>query len=276
MESLYAIVLGVVQGLTEFLPISSSGHLVLFQNIFGFNEPEVFFDICLHVGTLGAVCMVFFHQIRLILVELAHLPRLKASGESLRSMVQTNHEIRMAYLIIIGSIPTAIIGLFFKGIVDEIFGPLWITGTMLLITGTLLWLTRRCAESGRKIPRFTATDALIIGIIQGLAIMPGISRSGSTISVALLLGIHREIAGRYSFLLSIPAILGALMLGLESSMMRTSMPLSAIALGTVAAAISGYAALKILLRLVHQGKLAFFSPYCWLLGGVVLVYTFFD
>ena len=274
MEFLHAILLGVVQGLTEFLPISSSGHLVLFQSVLGFDEPEVFFDICLHVGTLVAVCVVFFRQIRLILIELTRLPRMKASGISLGSMVQTNQEIRMAYLIIIGSIPTAIIGLFFKQVVDEIFGPIWITGTMLLITGTLLWLTRRCASSGRKVPEFTVRDALIIGVIQGLAIMPGISRSGSTISIALFIGIHREIAGRYSFLLSIPAILGALVLGMDSSTLQTSVALPAIAMGTIAAAFSGYIALTILLRVVHQGKLSYFSPYCWLLGSVVLIYTF--
>ena len=275
MTFLHAILLGLVQGLTEFLPISSSGHLVIFQNMLGFEEPEVFFDICLHVGTLGAVCVVFFHHIRRILIELSHLPKMKASGTSLGSLVKTNPEIRMAYLIIIGSVPTAIIGLFFKQIVDEIFGPIWITGTMLLITGTLLWLTRRCVSSGHKILEFTALHALIIGVIQGLAIMPGISRSGSTISVALLIGIHREIAGRYSFLLSIPAILGALVLGIDSSALHTSMPIPAILVGTAAAALSGYIALKILLRVVHQGKLAYFSPYCWLLGFVVLVYTLF-
>jgi undecaprenyl-diphosphatase len=270
MELLHSVILGIVQGLTEFLPISSSGHLVLSQNVLGFSEPEVLFDICLHVGTLVAVCVVFFHQIRLILMELVRMPQQVISGKSVQSLVATNPEIRTAYLILIGSIPTALIGLYFQQIVEQIFGPVWITGSMLLVTGTLLWFTRRCALSGRDIIQFRVTDALIIGIIQGLAILPGISRSGSTISVALFIGIHREIAGRFSFLLSIPAIIGALALGLDSSTMQTSMSMPAILLGTAAAAASGYAALKILLHVVHQGKLYWFSPYCWLLGAIAV------
>ncbi|MFC1858114.1 undecaprenyl-diphosphate phosphatase [Thermodesulfobacteriota bacterium] len=211
MDPLQAAVLGIVQGLTEFLPISSSGHLVIFQHLFGLKEPELLFDICVHVGTLFAVCVVFFREIRSILLTLIRLPKLAPSLNGLTHLYAENEEIRIATLIVIGNVPTAILGLMFNKIAEQIFGSLEIVGFMLLITGALLWLTRRTGIKGRPLRAVTIKDALVIGLVQGMAILPGISRSGVTISVALFLGVDREVAGRYSFLLSIPAIIGALL-----------------------------------------------------------------
>ena len=271
MQPIQAILLGVIQGLAEFLPVSSSGHLVLMQNLFGFSEPEVLFDISLHIGTLIAVCIVFFSEILSILKALLSLPGLIKTSGSMKQLYQDNEPVRMATLIVLGSIPTALLGLLFHKVVDQLFGSVWIVGIMLIITGTLLWLTRRFRIKGRPLKGTTIKDALIIGLVQGLAIMPGISRSGSTISVALFMGINREVAGRYSFLLSIPAILGALVLSLGSPAVQTTVSGGMFLMGTLTAGIVGFGALKVLLHLVNRGRLHLFAPYCWLLGIVALI-----
>ena len=271
MNIIEAIVLGAVQGLTEFLPVSSSGHLVLFQNLFGLKEPELLFDICLHVGTLVAVHVVFYRDILEILKALIQiLGRMKTAGGFWR-LCQIDPAIRMALLVVAGSVPTAVIGLLFKEITDQLFGSTVIVGCMLIITGTLLWLTRKIRTAGRPIERTTVKDALIIGIVQGLAILPGISRSGSTISTALFLGVDRKLAGRYSFLLSIPAIVGALVLGIDAPELATSIPLTTILAGSLVSAAVGWLALVILLRVVDRGQLHRFAPYCWIVGLVTLV-----
>ncbi len=273
MESIQSVMLGIIQGLTEFLPVSSSGHLVLLQNLFGIREPELLFDISLHIGTLIAIFIVFYREIRSILQTLLRLPALIKSSGNLKSVFADNEEIRIFALILIGSIPTAILGILFHKIADQIFGAVWIVGVMLLVTGTLLWFTRQMSDEGRPLIKVSIRDALMIGLIQGMAIMPGISRSGATISMALFLGMNREVAGRYSFLLSIPAILGAMMLSLNSTIIQTDIPVKIILLGTVTAAIVGYIGLKILLRLVKQGHLYYFAPYCWLLGAATLFWS---
>lgn len=275
MNTIEAIILGVVQGLTEFLPVSSSGHLVLFQNLFGLKEPELLFDICLHVGTLMAVLIVFYRDILEILSALVKIPATLKPAGGLPKLCQTDPNVRMALLIVIGSIPTAIIGLLFKEIIDHIFGSLAIVGCMLIVTGTLLWLTRRFKGEGRPVTEITLKEALIIGIVQGLAILPGISRSGSTICTALFLGVDRKVAGRYSFLLSIPAIVGALVLSLDAPELATTIPLTTIIAGSVISAIVGWLALVILLRVVDRGQLHRFAPYCWLVGIVTLGLHFF-
>lgn len=270
MTTIEALVLGTIQGLTEFLPVSSSGHLVLFQNLFGLKEPELLFDICLHVGTLAAVLIVFYREIIEILRALFLIPVRMNSAGGIHRLCQSDPSIRMALLIVVGSIPTAVIGLLFKEITDQLFGSIVVVGCMLLVTGTLLWLTRRIRSEGRPIERTGLKDALIVGIVQGLAILPGISRSGSTISVALFLGVDRQLAGRYSFLLSIPAIVGALVLALDTPELQTTIPWSIIVGGSVLSAVVGWLALVILLRVVDRGQLHRFAPYCWAVGVITL------
>ena len=271
MNTTEAIVLGTVQGLTEFLPVSSSGHLVLFQNFFGMKEPELLFDICLHIGTLSAVIIVFYREILDILRALFQIHgRMKMAG-GFKRLCETDPSIRMALLIVVGSIPTAVIGLLFREITDQLFGSTTIVGCMLLVTGTLLWLTRHISGGGRPVGQTTLKDALLIGIVQGLAILPGISRSGATISTALFLSVDRKVAGRYSFLLSIPAIVGALVLGLDTPELQTTIPMDTIIVGSMVSATVGWFALVILLRVVDRGQLHRFAPYCWLVGIVTLV-----
>jgi len=276
LNLLQAILLGTIQGLTEFLPVSSSGHLVIFQHLFGLKEAELFFDICLHAGTLIAVVAVFYRDIISILKTLVRAPRLAREAGGMKPLFATDENIRITVLILVGTIPTGLLGVLFHEIADQVFGNLPLVGLMLLITGTLLWVTRGAKTSGKPASGMTLLDSILIGIVQGLAILPGISRSGSTISAAILMGIDRETAGRYSFLLSIPAIMGAMAMSFESGLMeQSSAPLAAIAGGTLAAVLVGYLALLFLLRVIKHGKFYMFSPYCWIVGVLALALSCF-
>ena len=270
MDYSLSLVLGVIQGLTEFLPVSSSGHLVLFQHLFGLKEPELLFDIWLHAGTLAAVGVVFFNEIQKIVSALVRLPALIKEAGGVKPLFAENEEIRIVVFILIGSIPTAVLGLFIESKADRIFGTPWVSGLMLLVTGTFLWFTKKITRKERSIKQLTIKDALIIGFVQGVAVLPGISRSGATISAALFLGMERGSAGSFSFLLSIPAILGALLLSLNSPLTQGSVSEKMIFLGAFTAAVVGFFALKALLRAVKGGRLHYFAPYCWAVGAIAL------
>lgn len=273
MNVIEAIILGIIQGLTEFLPISSSGHLVLMQQLLGLKEAKLFFDVCVHLGTLVAVIVVFRQEIKNIVIALLRLFALVRQKDRLSSAIKTDPELKMASLIVIGSIPTVFLGLAFSEIADQLFASVFIVGLMLMVTGLLLWLTRGTTKRTQSPPndRLTPKNAFLVGIVQGLAIIPGISRSGSTISVGLLLGINRELAARYSFLLSIPAIAGAGLLSLKDGWPETDLSLQIPLVGAFTAAIVGYAALKALLQVVKKGALHMFAPYCWLVGIVAII-----
>ena len=273
MNLIEAIILGIIQGLTEFLPVSSSGHLVLLQQLLGLKEAEIFFDVCVHLGTLVAVIIVFRQEIKNIIMALLRLFALAGQKDHLRLAIESDPELKMALLIVIGSIPTAILGLAFSSIADRLFASVFIVGLMLLVTGSLLWITRWAGKQARQTSgdRLTMKNAFFIGTVQGLAIIPGISRSGSTISIGLLLGIKRELAARYSFLLSIPAIVGAGLLSLKDSLGGPDLTIQIPLAGAATAAIVGYVALKLLLQVVKKGGLSLFAPYCWLIGILAIV-----
>jgi undecaprenyl-diphosphatase len=275
MTTLEAIILGIIQGLTEFLPVSSSGHLVLFQQLFGLKEAELFFDVCVHLGTLLAVMVVFRQEIKNIILALMQLISSTGSKKTILQKIESDPDLKMALLIVIGSIPTAVLGFLFRGIADRLFASVFIVGLMLMVTGLLLWLTRWAATRVEQpgADRLTPKNALIIGVVQGLAIIPGISRSGSTISIALLLGIRREMAARYSFLLSIPAIIGAGLLSFKEGLSQTDQAIQISLLGALAAALVGYGALKSLLHVVKKGRLHLFAPYCWMAGILAIVFS---
>lgn len=265
MSIFQAIVLGVVQGLTEFLPVSSSGHLVLFQHLFGLTEPNLFFDVSVHVGTLAAVVLFFRREIAAILGAIGRVFT-RPWNQSV-----ADPDFRLALLIIVGSVPTAILGLGFHNVADRLFGSLLVVGFALIATGTLLYLTRRVVSPETDQRPLTVADALVVGTVQGLAIIPGISRSGSTIAVGLFLGKSRETAARYSFLLAIPAILGAELLAIREVTAGAVGIDGTVFAGTLAAFLTGYGALALLLYVIRQGRLYRFAPYCWLVGAVVLV-----
>lgn len=288
METFQGVILGIIQGLTEFLPVSSSGHLVLVQRLFGLNEPELFFDISVHMGTLAAVLIVFYKDIQAIIVSMFRLLSLffrkrlsffhgfKDPDTSEFGIDDSN--LWLALLIVIGSIPTAFLGLMLHKVADRLFSSVIIVGCMLIVTGFFLWATRRIKRHGAISPDFSIkkqgfsiNKALVIGLVQGMAVIPGISRSGSTIVAGLFLGLNRETAARYSFLLSIPAIMGAEILSLKDSFSNPAVMDNVTLLGTFSSFVVGYAALRILLYVVKEGQLHFFAPYCWTIGVLAII-----
>ncbi len=271
MELIEAVILGTVQGLTEFLPVSSSGHLVMFQHLFGLKEPELVFDIAVHVGTLMAVVVYFKKELLGIIGAVLKMAGRMAKKEATWKDAWEDQKTKMALLIVLGSVPTGLIGVGFHQIADRIFSSVRLVGVMLLMTGTFLWLTRRLKNSGHGMGRFSGKKALVVGCAQGLAILPGISRSGATIAAGMFLGLNRELAARFAFLLSIPAICGAALLAVNDLAGGNESSLSLIAVGVLSAAVVGYLSLKILVFIVNKGRLYLFSPYCWVIGLLALI-----
>ncbi len=261
----HALILGVLQGLTEFLPVSSSGHLVLGQSILGLKEPELLFDVLLHVGTLAAVIVFYGKDIRRIAWGWCSSLLGKDSGDGAA---------RTGWLLILGSIPAGIVGVFLGDLVEQMFASPKLAACALLGTGGILSLSEPRKGGGREEAQMTAKDALIIGLFQAFAIVPGISRSGATIAAALMRGVAREQAARFSFLLSVPAILGAFALKIKDLEGPLGARLLPYAVGALAAAIVGTLALGWLIRLVRGGNLARFRYYCWGAGSVALIYLF--
>jgi undecaprenyl-diphosphatase len=251
MDLLQAVLLGIVQGIAEWLPISSSGHLVLVQEFFRLDVP-VLFDVILHLGTLLVVLLVFWKDLLAIIKSLLAL--------------RWDEYTKLALFILIASIPAALIGYLFRDFFASLFSNTFAVGFAFLATGTILFLTRYAREKHS----INWKNSLVIGFAQAIAIIPGISRSGSTISAGLLLGVKREKIARFSFLLSVPAVLGAAVL--ESKDFAKIEVLPAL-VGTLVSVVIGYFALKYLLKLVEKGKLYYFSWYCWGLGFAVLAFS---
>lgn len=274
MTFLEAVLLGFLQGLTEFLPISSSGHLVLAQEFLGVKEHLVFFDVMLHLGTLFAVLVAYRSALgKLGTVGLSTL----ANGQFYRKPITTVNasvELRYIWLIILGMIPTGIIALLFKSELESFFDNVQLVSIMLIITGIILQLPRFSRHKTENSDKIKAWHAPLIGIAQGGAITPGISRSGTTISLALFLGIPAKTAAEYSFLLSIPAILGAVVLNIPD-IGDTHIPYYILAAGMLASFVVGYIALRFLLAVLNRGKFSLFSYYCVALGLLSLYVSTF-
>ncbi|MBF0171677.1 MAG: undecaprenyl-diphosphate phosphatase [Nitrospinae bacterium] len=266
---LEAFVLGVVQGITEYLPVSSSGHLVIFQALFGMEDPMLLFDIVLHTGTLVAVVWFYRKELLASVADVTAGAKALAAGTSYKTLYQTNEGVRLWTLILFGTIPTGIIGVGFKDEFEALFGSPARTGAMLIVTGLILLATRYAKDEGRTEMRIRWWEAVAIGVVQGIAITPGISRSGSTIAAALLLGIDRATAARFSFLLSLPAITGALILKFEPEV--NADPVS-FAIGFFAAMIVGYLCLAFLVAIVKKGRLSWFAWYCFAAGAATMLF----
>ena len=287
MDFLKAALLGVIQGASEFLPVSSSGHLVIFQKLFGLDQPEIFFDVMLHLGTLGAVALFFRKELIAIISSAARLFWGMIRRKAAVSDFYNDPNGRMALFIVIGSIPTAIIGLLINEVAERLFSSIFIVSGMLALTGGVLWLTRKVETldpkteetpkeiKPEKMDGLSVKNALVIGTVQGFAAMPGLSRSGSTIVAGLFLGLDRETAARYSFLLSIPAVAGAALLSAFPLPDQSAFPWLAVAVGAVVAGAVGYAALCLLIRLVKKGRLHVFAPYCWAMAAAAAAGGFF-
>lgn len=261
-----ALLLGLVQGLGEFLPISSSGHLIIAQAVFGLKEPEVAFDVMLHLGTLSAVFIFYRATLAALIKELRFLPGALVSPARMKELYHNRPDFRFGLLVLVGSLPTGIIGLSFKDVFESYFTNPLTVGVALLLTGLLLRLVGRRGREGRGDGQMTVRDALVIGLVQGLAIVPGFSRSGFTICAGLFAGLNRVTAARYSFILSIPAILGATILELRHGLASQTFGAAEFGLGFLAAAVSGFLALSLLVRLLKQDNFAVFSWWCWAVG----------
>ncbi len=280
-----AVILGAVQGLTEFLPVSSSGHLVLFESLLDF-DPEtpqmLLFDLAVHIGTLFAIVVVFGKSFA------AFLRNLLASGKYLKScerksrsdvmltIYKKSPSVRLLVLCICATFVTGIVGVLLKKYFVGARGSLGMVALMWLITGTLLLLTDRKKKARLGLRGFLLWHAIIIGLAQGVAIMPGISRSGATICAAILLGLHRRWALEFSFLLAIPAILGATFLTLMSDwevISSNSLPVLPVVLGTMVAAFVGILSLKLLIKAARSFRLKLFAFYCYILAVCVGVYV---
>lgn len=260
-----AILFGIIQGITEFLPISSSGHLAIFQRFFGLEEPLMLFDICLHAGTLCAVIFYLWPDLKVIAEDIFTFFR----GYSMKKASGINSG-NLLLSIIVASIPTAIIGFILKSSAEALFMSVTWIGIMLIITGCIVGLSFFIPTSPYRGFSVELRFAFIIGIAQGLAVFPGISRSGVTIICALLCGIHRELAGKFSFFISIPAIIGALLLSFNPENMEY-IGFASILAGFLTAAVIGWLALITLMRLLKKGKLYVFAPYCCLMGLIAVI-----
>jgi len=252
------ILLGLVQGFTEFLPISSSGHLVLAAEFLNFHEEGIAFEVFVHLGTLFSVLLVFRRDIFQMIVAPY---RVWFKGERDQELMRSTH---WTVYVLIGTIPAGVIGLIFKSQIEAVFSNVLLVILMLFITGTLMILSKYVKESTADI---SYLKSFLIGCAQAFAILPGISRSGSTIVTGMALGVDRSEAARFSFILSIPAILGATVLKvrdlLESQMLADE--LWHLLLGATVAFGSGYLAIVWLLDVVRKGKLEWFGYYCYLI-----------
>ncbi|WP_096894178.1 undecaprenyl-diphosphate phosphatase [Candidatus Scalindua japonica] len=269
---LKSIILGLIQGLTEFLPISSSGHLVIVENLLNMETQGVVWEIALHFSTLLAIFGVFYKDIFSILKSACLSFKKLFSGESIINIFNNDPDTRIFLLIIIGTIPTVLIAFFFRNSFESLFNKPGVAGYMLILTGTLLWFTKYNLRRKSNKEHLGIFDALIIGTVQGLAITPGISRSGSTIATATYRGIDRETSARFSFLLVIPVILGAMTMMAKETITLKSDEMLFLVIGSVVAGITGYISLRILMRIVTNGKLHLFSYYCWSVGLFVIIY----
>ena len=275
MELHQGIILGIIQGLTEFLPVSSSGHLVLGQIFFGITQSQLIFDISVHMGTLLAVMVIYSSDIAAMLSSLFGFLLKAASFKPVAHLVNEDKNLQMAGLIVIGSIPTAFIGLALKQLEHILFASKVLVGFMLILTGIILWVSKNYYFSENKKNGFGIKKALLIGVTQGIAVIPGISRSGTTIAAGMFMGLDRHTAAKFSFLLSIPAILGAQVLSIKD-MIKGGLIIDPVTIyATIASFITGLIALKILLTLVHSGRFHLFAPYCWLIGSLVLLSKIF-
>jgi undecaprenyl-diphosphatase len=266
-----AILLGIIQGLTEFLPISSSGHLVLGEELLGFMAGErhdVLLEVVLHLGTLLAVVVAYWQDLKALVLSL--LPA-KADPEAATQRARSR---RLILLLIVGSVPAALVGLLLKEQITSLFSEPRVVASLLLVTAAILFIGDRIQKRDGAAEESSWLKSLLIGAAQAFAILPGISRSGSTIVTGLLLGLRPIEAARFSFLLSIPAVGGAALLEFKDLLESTQPPaLDAPTLiaGFAASAIVGYLALQWLLVAVERRNLSWFALYCLIIGSLFLI-----
>ena len=275
MSLLNALLLGIIQGVAEFLPISSSGHLSIAQNLLGLRvegSEDMFFDVLLHLGTLAAVFVAYWEDIREMILEFFRTIQDVAHGGMPQRIPPAR---RMILLVIVGTLPLFLV-LPIQDFVEGLSNNTYAVGGALLVTGVLLWLCDRVRKGRKNEGSATMRDVLLVGLSQAVATCPGLSRSGTTISVGCFMGFERKFAVRYAFLLSIPAVLGANILHIADVIQAGGIDTSlvpAYLLGVVVAAVSGYFSIRLLRFVAEKGRFGFFSYYCWAVGLVTIVLT---
>lgn len=270
MNIIQGIIIGIVQGLTEFLPVSSSAHLVFIQNILGV-ESSLAFDTFLHLGSLLAVLWFFRGDIYRMLkswwLSLGDILQ-----HRFREGLQEDPYKRLAWYVILATVPVAIVGVLFEDAVDSLFaGALYVPAFFLFVTGTILYLSQRMGPGEINFNTIGKKEALFMGLGQACAILPGLSRSGTTIAAGLTIGLDKEFAAKFSFILSIPAIFGAFILQLKDIGTSLDANFLPVILGFIAAFIAGYAAIRWMIELIQKKNLDIFSYYCWIVGIVVFM-----
>ena len=258
MGLLEAIILGIVQGLTEFLPVSSSGHLEIVKELLNVESQEqnLLMTVVLHAATALSTIVIFWKDIKEILSGLVQF--------------KWNEEFKFSFKIILSMVPAACVGLLFEDEIEQLFGgQILLVGSMLLITGLLLFLADKAKKTDQKV---NFSNALVIGISQAIAILPGISRSGATISTSVLLGVDREKAARFSFLMVVPLILGKMSKDiLSGDLLVDSSGILPLSLGFIAAFITGLVACKWMIKLVKNSQLKYFAYYCFTIGSITII-----
>jgi undecaprenyl-diphosphatase len=263
MTILQAFVLGVLQGLTEFLPVSSSGHLVVVPWLLRWAAPGVTFDAVLHLATVVAIVLVFWRDlIRMVSGWFRFVFRRQPSVEG-----------RLAWLLILSAFPAAILGYLLNDLFDALFGTPRLVAVFLMITAVILWTCELISRRTRSLERLTWRDALLMGLAQGIAIAPGISRSGATLSVGMLCGLRREEAARFSFLMAIPVIVGATVFKLTDAPLVADQAVL-LGIGFGAALAAGYLVIRAFINYLRSHSLRPFAVYCAVLGVMTLVITF--
>ncbi len=256
------ILLGIIQGFTEFLPVSSSGHLVLVSEYLNISAPGNTLEVMLHFGTLFSVIFCFWSKVKLLIADFLSIfiPSLKVRAEYQHASLY----------IIVASIPAVITGVLLNQYFESMFDSVLLTGIFLMVTGAILFWAHNYSTGRREMMSMTFVDALIIGIFQSLAVFPGISRAGTTISAGFVRGFDKETAVEWSFLMSIPIIAGAALLKIPEVITSGSFGWG-IVWGALAAFITGVIAIKLLLTIIRRLGWRIFAYYCWAIGGIVIV-----
>ena len=274
MTYIQAAILGIVQGLAEFLPISSSGHLALLQYFFGVEADSVLlFTVMMHVGTLVSVFIIYRKDIWALILELIDTIKDLCTGKGPR--IDSSPMRRMGFMIIVATIPTALIGLIFEDFFESLYASIVSIAIGLIFTGIILFVAERMGKSDKGPMEMKWRHAIFIGIMQGIAICPGVSRSGSTLFGSLISGLKREFAVEFVFLISIPSILGSVVMEMPKALaegMDAAM-VGPLIVGVILSALSGIFAIKAMIKVVSNKRLIGFTIYVWIVAACVLGYS---
>jgi len=267
------IFLGAVQGLSEFFPISSSGHLVILKYLLAIHLPGAAFEAFLHFGTILAVIVLFREEIIKLIVAFSGSIKSMFQGKKIKTIFMEDPFSKFAWFLIISTIPAGIIGYAFNEYFESLFEKPLMTTLMLSVTGVVIWIGNRTYTSGKKnISDINIFNALFVGIAQSVAIIPGISRSGMTVLAGMSQGFERDFAARYSFILSVPIILGATVFKAKE-IIFINIQFSTLILSGITAFIFSYGAMKLFIRILKKGKMYYFSYYLWIISAITFYLT---